>query len=87
MTPQQIFDQFNSIDDEYRMLVIDAVAVGCYLVQHGQQTAGIKLIHTAVKSAGLGELLVKTLLSEGVDVFDSMAMHAEIRDLVKNFSG
>lgn len=87
MTHEEIYEQFNEVDDEYRMLCIDSAAVGCYLFQHGQQAAGMKLLHTAITSAGLDTALVQTLLSKGEKAFDGLAMHAEIRELIKNFSG
>jgi hypothetical protein len=87
MTNEQIFKLFNELDDDYRMLVIDAVAVGCYLFQQGHEDAGMKLVHTAITSAALDPSLVQTLLAYPEKSFAALAMHAEIRELVKNISG
>jgi hypothetical protein len=86
MTNEQIFRLFNDLDDDYRMLVIDAVAVGCYLFQQGHEAAGRKLVRTAITSAALDTSLVRTLLADPEKSLDALAMHAEIRELIKNIS-
>jgi len=87
MTNEQIFTLFNDLDDDYRMLVIDAAAVGCYLFQQGHEAAGMKLVHTAITSAGLDPSMVQALLDNPEKSFEALAMHAEVRALVTNFSG
>lgn len=86
MNSEQIFALFNDIPDDYRMLVIDAAAVGCYLVGQGHEQAGRKLLRTAIMTAGLEISLIQELLDNLPESFDAMAMHAEIRDLVKKNS-
>jgi|GEM_PF-3895299 len=87
MNSEQIFTLFNDLDDDYRMLVIDAAAVGCYLFQQGHEVAGTKLVHTAITSAGLDPAIVQSLLDNPEKSFEALAMHAEVRALVTKISG
>jgi hypothetical protein len=84
---ERIFMLFNDIPDDYRMLVIDAAAVGCYLVGQGHEQAGRKLLRTAIMTAGLDSSLVQTLLADVEKSFESLAMHAEIKSLINKKSG
>lgn len=82
-----IYEQFDEIDQDIRMLCIDAAAVACYLYQQGQQAAGIKLLHTVVTTAGLESAVIQKLLDNLPKSVNSLATHAEIRALINNFSG
>jgi len=87
MTPDEIYKQFNAIDDSnHRILCIDSAAVGCYLYMQGHHEAGRKLVRTAVLAAKLNESLVSGLLNNLPKSLDGLPMHLEISKLVKNFS-
>lgn len=87
MNSEQIFEQFNQVPDTYRMLCIDAAAVACYLRKQGHEAAGMKLLHIAITTAELDTELFQQLLTDPEKSFDALAMHAEIRSLVKKISG
>jgi hypothetical protein len=87
MTSEEIFTLFNEISDDFRMLVIDAAAVGCFLYREGHQAAGLKLLHTAITTAGLDTEIIQWMLENTEKSFNALAMHAEVRALVINFSG
>lgn len=87
MNSDQVFELFNAVHDDYRMLCVDAAAVGCYLYMQGHAAAGMKLLHTAIITAGMDGTLVQMMLENPQKSFDGLAMHAEIRSLVKNISG
>ncbi|MEE7625417.1 hypothetical protein V3O24_04525 [Methylobacter sp. Wu8] len=86
MNAEYVFRLFDDVDEDYRMLVIDAAAVGCYLVKQGHEAAGRKLLHTAIKSAGLDSSLVQSLLADVEKSLAALAMHAEIRALINKKS-
>lgn len=81
MNNEELFELFNSIPDPYRMLCIDSVGVGCYLVQQGQDQAGMKLLHTALSTAGLDTRLADEIIDNLPESLHALAMHAEIRAL------
>jgi hypothetical protein len=87
MISQRVFEQFNSIPGDLRMLCIDAAAVGCYLYQKGREAAGMKLLNTAITTAGLEPDLVQAMLNDPEKSFNALAMHVEIRALVNKISG
>lgn len=87
MTNEEIFEQFNAIPSPFRMLVVDAAAVGCYLYQQGHEEAGKKLLRTAIITGCLETSLVQDLLDNLPDSLNALAMHAEIRSLINSFSG
>ncbi|MGZ5026079.1 MAG: hypothetical protein ACXWAT_02010 [Methylobacter sp.] len=87
MTNEQIYEQFNAIPAPYRALCIDAAAVGCYLYQQGHEEAGRKLLRTAIITGCLELDLIPALLENLPDSLNALAMHVEIRALVKNISG
>jgi len=86
MNSEQIYALFEAVDEDYRMLCIDAAAVGCYLYHQGQEAAGLKLLHTAIVTAGMDGSLVQFLLENPKKSLAGLAMHAEIRSLVKIIS-
>lgn len=81
MRTEEIFELFSAIPGPYRMLCIDAAAVGCYLYKQGHEAAGMKLLHTAINTAGLESGLVQILLDNLPKSLDALAMHAELRQL------
>lgn len=86
MTNEQIFEQFNAIPAPFKMLCIDAAAVACYLYQQGHEEAGRKLLRTAIITGCLELDLIPALLENLPNSLDALAMHAEIRDLIKKNS-
>ncbi|MFZ2405498.1 MAG: hypothetical protein WAW41_10205 [Methylobacter sp.] len=87
MNSEQLFTLFNEIPEDCRMLVIDAAAVGCFLYRDGHHAAGLKLLHTAITTAGLDTEIIQWILENPEKSFKALAMHAEIRALVNHFSG
>jgi hypothetical protein len=81
MNNEELFELFNSIPDPYRMLCIDSISVGCYLVQQGQSQAGMKLLHTALSAVGLDAKLAQEIIENLPDSLHALAMHTEIRAL------
>lgn len=87
MNSEQIFELFNSIPEPYRMLCIDAAAVSCWLYQQGHTAAGMKLLHVVITTAELDSWVFQSLMDDPEKCFAGMAMHAEIRALIKKNSG
>lgn len=83
MSREQIYAQFNAIDESVRILCIDAAAVACFLVQQGHEEAGKKLLHTAITTAKLNTSLIPMLLDNLPESLDGLSMHVEIKKLFK----
>lgn len=83
MNSDNVYALFDTVAADKRLLCINAAAVGCWLFQQGHQAAGMKLLHTAVVAAGLDTGLVQWMLDHPQKSFDALAMHAEIRALIK----
>ncbi|WP_432745834.1 hypothetical protein ABXJ76_07995 [Methylobacter sp. G7] len=83
MNSEQIYEQFNAIEESIRMLCIDAAAAGCFLVQQGHDEAGRKLLRTAITTGELNVSLIAALLDNLPESLDGLGMHVEIKKLFK----
>jgi len=75
-----IYQAFNAIDDQIRMLCIDATYTGLYLVKQGHDQAGRKLIMTATKAGGVN-LSADDICFDIEKSLSALAVHTELRDL------
>lgn len=81
MTCEQLYKLLSELPSAYRMLCIDALAVGCYLVDKGQRKAGLKLMHTALATAGLNADWANFIVKNRPESLAALAMHAELKGL------
>lgn len=75
-----IYEAFNAIDEQVRMLSIDATYTGLYLIKQDQVEAGRKLILTAIK-AGKVNITLEMLCSDIEKSLSALAVHAELKNL------
>jgi len=78
-----IFDTFNDLDDSIRMLCIDAIAAGIFLVKSDHKAAGEKLIFTALKTANLSAEWMDVLLENKAKSLAELPAHSELNSLLK----
>lgn len=77
----EVFEQFNTIPEPQRMLCTDAAFVGCWLFQNGHKEAGLKLLRTAITTAGLEVELIDRIINNLPESANALAKHTELRSL------
>ncbi len=74
-----LFKQFDQVDENIRMLCIDAVFVGCYLYKQGKKQAAAKLISTSLAAAGMDNPeLINTIFSDINQSMKTLRVHREM---------
>lgn len=76
-----LYKRLDAIESTVRPLCIDAIFVGCCIVQQGHQRAGEKLIKTALKTAQLDPDLVRPILADIEAALAALSAHSELQSL------
>lgn len=83
---EPLYKQLETIEKSVRPLCLDAMFVGCCIVQQSNQIAGEKLIRTALITAKFDPDLASSILEDIDGALDAICAHTELKSLRKSES-